>query len=66
VIFVKVDETFTMMWHQSDPRSGSRSADDLSPLSGLFLYYQSFLLSQCCNSTVGLFYVTLLEHYWWM
>jgi len=33
---LEVDETFTTILIQGHPRSGSRSGDDLSPLSGLF------------------------------
>jgi len=35
-VVLEVDEIFTMIWLSSHPRSGSRSGDDLSPLSGLF------------------------------
>jgi len=37
VVFVRVDETFTTIDFQGHSRSGSRSGDDLSPLSGQFL-----------------------------
>ena len=33
---LEVDETFTTIWFQGQPRSGSWSGDDLSPLLGLF------------------------------
>jgi len=38
-MMLEVDETFTTIIYdfQGHPRTGSRSGDDLSPLSGLFL-----------------------------
>jgi len=41
-MMLEVDETFTTIWLSSHPRSGSRSGDDLSPLSGLFLLSDAF------------------------
>jgi len=57
-MMLEVDETVTMMIDfQGHPRSGSRSGDDLSPLSGLFLCVLTVAMARFPSDCIVIPYV---------